>query len=101
MFSGKKIASYIIFFFCLLLLPIMIYCVRWSFSPNKLEWKLFGYDHNTILSEFDLVGEVIAYLLLSFLITIIVLRVKPVMWFTIVLIIIDYILLNKIDLRPW
>jgi hypothetical protein len=101
MVSRKKNLSYIIFSICLLLLPVMIYCYQWAASNNKLEWRLFGYDLMTVLTYFDLLFNVINILLLGFLITTIILRVKPIMWFTILLIIIDYILLNEIDLRPW
>jgi hypothetical protein len=101
MVSIKKILSYSIFSICLLLLPVMIYCYQWSASNNKLEWRLFGYDLMTVLTYFDLLFNVINILLLGFLITTIILRVKPIMWFTILLIIIDYILLNEIDPRPW
>jgi hypothetical protein len=101
MFTAKKIASYTIFIISVLLLPVMIYCYQWSLSSNKLSWKLFGYSHNTVWNHFDVLYYSTNILLLVFLVTTIILRVKPLMWFNILLIITNYILLEKIDLRFW
>jgi hypothetical protein len=87
----------ILLFTSLLILSFIVYLFVWSKSPSMLGWRLLSLDYYTIFSVFDTLYNILNVILLLLFGFAIYVNRKHVIWITLIIIIVSYVLLDKIN----